>query len=244
MAKKIHSLVGYDGKTTQRKKVGEVNTRADGLMGVRLPQAHSTKEVSLSKGRKEMTTTAQHIENCNKQCGICGKTVPHRTEWWNNWPKIYVNQSQIYEVGGTQVCIPCKESFGDQRRKHNSSLLRAEYNSWKFAFRPLENADDVKAFVEGLQDKGILWMGWTPSDRFDEQEINATDRIREWHSFRDGWTTELVTFSRELMSVHQRNSLNHRLGEAFGLVGSRGLDDIIDDVKEEHRTANLMGYND
>ena len=191
-----------------------------------------------------MTTTAEAIERCDKQCGICGKTIPHRTEWWNNWPQIYVNQSQIYEIGGTQVCIPCKESFGDQRRSHNSSLLRAEYNSWKFAFRPLENADDVKAFVEGLQDKGILWMGWTPSDRFDEQEIKPESRIREWHSFSDGWTTELVTFSRELMSEGQREALNHRLDEALGLVGSLGLDYIIDDVKEEHRTANLLGYND
>ena len=58
------------------------------------------------------------------------------------------------------------------------------------------------------------------------------------------WQTELVTFSRELMSEGQREALNHRLGEAFGLVGFRGLDDIIEAVKEEHRTANLMGYND
>jgi hypothetical protein len=193
-----------------------------------------------------MTTTAEAIERCDKQCGICGKTISHRTEWWNNWPKIYVNQSQIYEVRDGQVCIPCKESFGDQRSQFNFRLLIAQFESWRFAFKPLESVHDVKAFVGGLQDKGILWMGWKPSDRFDEQEIDATDRIREVLPKQPNglWQTELVTFSRELMSEGQRNSLNHRLGEAFGLVGFRGLDDIIEAVKEEHRTANLMGYND
>ena len=193
-----------------------------------------------------MTTTAEAIERCDKQCGICGVVIPHRTEWWNNWPKIYVNQSQIYEVRDGQVCIPCKESFGDQRSQFNFRLLIAQFESWRFAFKPLESVHDVKAFVGGLQDKGILWMGWKPSDRFDEQEIDATDRIREVLPKQPNglWQTELVTFTRELMSVYQRNSLNHRLGEAFGLVGSRGLDDIIDDVKEEHRTAMLLGYHD
>ena len=193
-----------------------------------------------------MTTTAEAIERCDKQCGICGVVIPHRTEWWNNWPKIYVNQSQIYEVRDGQVCIPCKESFGDQRSQFNFRLLIAQFESWRFAFKPLESVHDVKAFVEGLQDKGILWMGWKSSDRFDEQEIDATDRIREVLPKQPNglWQTKLVTFTRELMSVYQRNSLNHRLDEALGLVGSLGLDEIIDDVKEEHRTAMLLGYHD
>tara|TARA_R110002020_G_scaffold400461_1_gene610548 strand:- start:1079 stop:1660 length:582 start_codon:yes stop_codon:yes gene_type:complete len=193
-----------------------------------------------------MTTTAEAIERCDKQCGICGVVIPHRTEWWNNWPKIYVNQSQIYEVRDGQVCIPCKESFGDQRSQFNFRLLIAQFESWRFAFKSLESVHDVKVFVEGLQDKGILWMGWKPSDRFDEQEIHATDRIREMLPKQPNglWQTELVTFARELMSEGQREALTKRLDEALGLVGSRGLDEIIDDVKEEHRTAMLLGYHD
>ena len=203
------------------------------------------------KGRKQMTTTAEAIERCDVQCGICGTTIPHVTYAIpyipefdeKDYDNIYFVESY---VSGKYLCIPCKKSFGDLRSQFNARLLISEYNSWEFAFQPLENADDVKAFVEGLQDKGILWMGWTPSDRFDEQEIDTTDRIREVLPKQANglWQTELVTFSRELLSPYQRNSLNHRLDEALGLVGSLGLDEIIDDVKEEHRTANLLGYND
>jgi len=52
MARKIQSLVGYDGTTTQQKKVGEVNTRADGLMAVRLRQAPSQQQDHLTKRGK------------------------------------------------------------------------------------------------------------------------------------------------------------------------------------------------
>ena len=204
-----------------------------------------------------MTTTAEAIERCQAvneldvQCGICGTIISHVTYAIPYIPEFHEKDyDNIYfvesYVSGKYLCIPCKKSFGDLRSQFNARLLISEYNSWEFAFQPLENADDVKAFVEGLQHKGILWMGWKPSDRFDEQEIHATDRIREMLPKQPNglWQTELVTFSRELMSEGQREALNHRLGEAFGLVGFRGLDDIIDDVKEEHRTANLMGYMD
>lgn len=194
-----------------------------------------------------MTTTAQAIERCDKQCGICGVVIPHRTEWWNNFPKIYVNQSQIYEIGGTQVCIPCKESFGDQRFSHNQSLLRAEVKAWAFAFEPLKSSGDVEAWVYELE---ALNFNWHPDDGFSTQVwMNQDGKRCVWvaSSPFDNSGSMLIDDGRvngEYIPQGQRDALDKRLNEAYELVSSDELYTFISEAEEKQKLDNMMGYRD